>query len=42
MAAMRVKPASPLTEKHIFENQSVKVGLYHIFPLAAYNSVNMV
>ena len=26
MAAMRVKPASPLTEKHIFENQSVKVG----------------
>ena len=27
---MCAKPASPLGEKHIFENQSVKLGLYHI------------
>ena len=26
---MCAKPASPLGEKHIFENQSVKLGLYH-------------
>ena len=26
MAAKRVSPASPLGEKHIFENQTVKLG----------------
>ena len=26
MAAMRAKPASPLGEKHLFENQTVKLG----------------
>ena len=26
MEAMRAKPASPLGEKHLFENQTVKLG----------------
>ena len=29
MAAKSVSPASPLGEKHIFENQTVKLGMYH-------------
>ena len=32
MAAKCASPAPPLGEKHIFENQTVKLGVYHNLP----------
>ena len=38
MAAKRVSPASPLGEKHIFENQTVKLGMFDIWK--AHNQID--